>query len=386
MSKKCNNCGAYIEETAMFCPECGAKQISGSKICTKCGESLPLGASFCSECGTPINANSSPAAPAAASRAFSIEDLIKSKQQEYAVSQRKAIKEEQKRLAEEAERKAKEQARKEEEERLNREEEEKKKAEAKAKREGKKRQKEEQERFKREEEAAQKAEEQARKKASTEKKATKEKTATVQAVKPVKSEPQHESMEFVDLGLSVKWARCNLGAKEPEEFGDYYAWGEIEKYDFKDDRHYKFQVKGSGLTKYNTKETYGKVVDNIKQLELSDDAAHQILGGGWRMPTIMEVDELIKSCSLVSTTINGVKGLRIRSKIKGYTDKWIFLPAAGYGFYESPPKISSSYDCFYWTSSLYTRRPDSALTVFCDIVYEGRMDRYCGLSIRPVIK
>lgn len=203
---------------------------------------------------------------------------------------------------------------------------------------------------------------------------------------PAPEKPKPAPMEYVDLGLSVKWAKCNLGASAPEEFGDYYAWGETEKHDNTAHKDYKFFFKGRSLTKYNTKETYGKVVDNIKQLELSDDAAHQILGGGWRMPTMKEAEELKKNCKVFPATINGVKGLKIVSKIKGYTDKWIFLPAAGFLYYDKRSHIRTSDHCFYWTSSLYTRRPDCGLTIFCNDVYEGKMDRGDGLSIRAVTK
>ena len=203
---------------------------------------------------------------------------------------------------------------------------------------------------------------------------------------PSASAPKNpKPMEYVDLGLSVKWAKCNLGATAPEEFGDYYAWGEIENKDRYERNNYKYYGDG-GLSKYNTKDTYGSVVDNIKQLEFSDDAARQILGDGWRMPTMKEAEELKKNCKVFPVTINGVKGLKIVSKIKGFTDKWIFLPAAGYIYSDKRSHIRTSDHCFYWTSSLYTRRPDSGLTVFCNDIYEGKMDREDGLSVRPVIK
>ena len=406
--KKCINCGTDIEDAALFCPECGAKQISESVFCPNCGTQLPSGAAFCSECGTPINAETPAAAPVAVSGEFSVENLFKSRQQEYAASQQIAIKEEQKRLAEEAARKAEELARKEEEERIKREEEERKKAEAKAKREEEKRKKEEQARLKREEDERKKAEaadakrlkeeqerlkreEEAQKAVEANKKKAKEKATKVQAaepnindnaVEPVKIEPQHATMESVDLGLSVKWAKCNLGAKDPEEFGDYFAWGEVSpKDEYGYGSNYKHAVRGY-VTKYNTNSKYGNTVDGIKQLEPSDDAAHQILGGGWRMPTMKEVDELRTNCSISFTSINGVKGVKIKSKKKGYTDNWIFLPGAGY----RSDELRSSSKCYYWTSSLYTRRPDCGFKFFWDEVSEDCIERYYGLTIRPVMK
>ena len=186
-------------------------------------------------------------------------------------------------------------------------------------------------------------------------------------------------MEYVDLGLSVKWAKWNLGAKAPEEVGDYFAWGEVcPKPEYEMD-NYKFEEDGR-LTKYNTKETYGKL-DNIKQLELSDDAAHKILGGDWRIPTAKEAKELKDNCSFSRTTINGIKGFKVKSKVKGFTDKWIFLPDTGYKYSDD---VSFSKEGFYWTSSLYSRRPNCGLMIFCSLIDDDRCYRYHGLAIRPV--
>ena len=198
----------------------------------------------------------------------------------------------------------------------------------------------------------------------------------------VPEKPKQAPMEYVDLGLSVKWAKCNLGASVPEEFGDYFAWGETEKHDFTDNRKYKFSGKG-GLTKYNTKEAYGNVVDNIKQLELSDDAAHQILGDGWRMPTIKEMNELRLNCKVSKTVINGVPGEKYTSKVKGYTDKWIFLPGAGEWVGDSHHWKGT---CRYWTSTLYTRRPDCAMMLMDEVGEEKTYRSYSSLSIRAVTK
>lgn len=199
---------------------------------------------------------------------------------------------------------------------------------------------------------------------------------------PKPKQPERPQMEYVDLGLSVKWAKWNLGASAPEEIGDFFAWGELSpKSEYGYGNNYKFRDKGA-LTKYNTKATYGKV-DKLKQLELSDDAAHQILGGDWRMPTAKEVKELYDNCSFSRTTINGVKGRKLKSKIKGFTDKWIFFPDTGYRISND---ILLDKEGFYWTSSLYTQRPDSALTIFCNMINEGIVERYCGMPIRPVTK
>ena len=200
--------------------------------------------------------------------------------------------------------------------------------------------------------------------------------------KPKPKQTKRPRMEYVDLGLSVKWAKWNLGASAPEEVGDYYSWGELSPKPHYDSDNYKFREDWKTLTKYNTKESYGKV-DNVKQLELSDDAAHQILGGGWRMPTAKEAKELEDNCSWERMTIKGVEGWKYKSKIKGYTDKWIFFPDTGHKAYDM---LCGPDEGFYWTSSLYTRRPDCGLTLFCNSIYEGKVDRYDGMCIRPVTK
>ena len=185
----------------------------------------------------------------------------------------------------------------------------------------------------------------------------------------------------MDLGLSVKWATCNVGASKPEEYGDYFAWGETTPKSTYDWSTYKY-YNGSfdSLTKYNNKSSYG-TVDNKTTLELSDDAARANWGGSWRMPTKAEQDELREKCTWTWTTQNGVNGYKVTSKING---KSIFLPAAGYR-YDGSLYDAGSYGQ-YWSSSLYANCPGSAWDVFFYSAYVLRGDygRGCGFSVRPV--
>ena len=194
-------------------------------------------------------------------------------------------------------------------------------------------------------------------------------------------DPNTGNHEYVDLGLSVKWATCNVGATKPEEYGDYFAWGETQPKDYYDWSTYKW-CNGSKTThtKYNTSSSYG-TVDNKTTLDLSDDAARANWGGSWRMPTKAEQDELRNNCTWTWTTQNGVNGYKVTSKSNGNS---IFLPAAGYR------DGSSLYDAgsygFYWSSSLYTGYPGSAYYLFFG---SSRVDwyydyRYYGHSVRPV--
>ena len=204
----------------------------------------------------------------------------------------------------------------------------------------------------------------------------------------------------VDMGLpsGVKWASCNLGATKPEEYGDYYAWGEIKPYyssfnplkwnSGKENGYtwssYKWCMGTfTSMTKYCTDSGYGYngFMDGKSVLDPEDDVAHVILGGNWRMPTIEEFEELIKYSIFAWTTINGVNGCIITSKI---TWNSIFLPAAGLFGYTDLPSVGKM--CNYWSSSVVKDYPDNAwYWVFgADVSYKYRYYRYWGHSIRPV--
>lgn len=162
--------------------------------------------------------------------------------------------------------------------------------------------------------------------------------------------------EWVDLGLpsGLKWATCNIGASSPEEYGDYYAWGETSPKSEYSWRTYQFRKRGKDyeigkLYKYNTRSRYG-TVDRKTCLELSDDAAHVNWGGSWRMPTSEEFFELRQNCTFTWTSCDGQDGYKVTSKKNGSS---IFLPAAGaYGKYDTRVSGTGSYG-LYWSSSLF---------------------------------
>ena len=191
--------------------------------------------------------------------------------------------------------------------------------------------------------------------------------------------------EYVDLGLSVKWATCNVGAAKPEDYGDYFAWGETEPKSTYDWSTYKWCLGSHNtLTKYCTDSYYG-TVDNKAQLELSDDAARVNWGGSWRMPTWAERAELRENCSWIWVCQNGVYGYRVTSKKQGYTNKSIFLPAAGYRNDGSLYNAGSS--GYYWSSSLRPGYPSNAynLRFFSSYADCYSNDRYYGYPVRPVM-
>ena len=195
----------------------------------------------------------------------------------------------------------------------------------------------------------------------------------------------------VDLGLSVKWATFNVGAYKPEDYGYYYAWGETETKTDYNWSTYKYANGDYGLTKYCNKIEYGNngYTDSRTKLELSDDVARQKWGGSWRLPTEAEQYELCKSCTWTwyrsgNTEFNGVAGYKVTSKKSGYTDRFIFLPAAGYRN-DTYLNNVGSYG-FYWSSSLYTGYPINAyyLDFGSDDVHWRDYRRYSGFSVRPV--
>ena len=196
------------------------------------------------------------------------------------------------------------------------------------------------------------------------------------------NDPKNDTKEAVDLGLSVKWATCNVGATSPEKYGNYYAWGEIAPKSVYTWEFYKYTSGkyNTTLTKYNNSKTYGATVDSLTTLEASDDASTQNWGGSWRMPTSAEWEELIEKCTCTWTTKNGVKGC----EVKASNGNAIFLPAAGYRYMGNLKSVGK--DGYYLSSSLYTDDPNCIWCVFFYSYGVSEFDtyRYLGLSIRPI--
>ena len=194
-----------------------------------------------------------------------------------------------------------------------------------------------------------------------------------------------EAHEFVDLGLSVKWATCNVGASKPEEYGDYFAWGEVEPKNNYSLSTYKYcNGTNNSMTKYSAKNDVnrGEFYDNKIVLGPEDDAATVNWGGEWRMPTKEEQDELRNKCTWEWTTLNGVKGYAVI----GINRNVIFLPAAGcFGEWS---RLGTGVFGYYWSSSLYTNSSDNAyyLGSYSDKLYEYYFYRYFGLPVRAVCR
>lgn len=176
-----------------------------------------------------------------------------------------------------------------------------------------------------------------------------------------KDEPETpKEHEWVDLGLpsGTLWATCNVGADSPEEYGDYFAWGETEPKKIYQDSTYKW-CNGSYkvLTKYCTESRFGYngFDDGKTELDPEDDAAYVIWGQQWRMPTKEQQQELIEKCTWTWTKQNGVSG----RLVTGPNGNTLFLPAAGYRINESLISVGSW--GLYWSCSL---RSENSLNAY----------------------
>ena len=202
-------------------------------------------------------------------------------------------------------------------------------------------------------------------------------------------------VEYVDLGLpsGLKWAKCNLGASKPSDYGDYYAWGETAPKAEYTWATYKWMQAGQSESKYITKYTFADgqtggiwydssgnfIGDNLTTLRPADDAATQQLGSPWRMPTVDEIQELKENCTWLWTTQDGVNG----HQVDGPNGNAIFLPAAG-SRNGSVLKYAGSAGS-YLSSSLDTDSyRDRALDFWRTSVKVGLTRRDIGITVRPV--
>ena len=190
---------------------------------------------------------------------------------------------------------------------------------------------------------------------------------------------------YVDLGLpsGLLWASCNVGASSPEDYGDYFAWGETQPKSDYSWITYQHCMGDACLTKYCNNSDYGYngFTDNLTTLLPEDDAATANWGSGWRMPTKEEWQELYNYTTHTWTTQNGVNG-RLFTATNGNS---LFLPAAG--FRDGTSLGYAGTDGYYWSSSLRTHGlPLNAWSLsFSSGYYDmGSSGRLFGRSVRPV--
>ena len=203
-----------------------------------------------------------------------------------------------------------------------------------------------------------------------------------------------EVPDCVDLGLSVKWARTNLGAESEENLGDYFAWGETAPKEYYNVYQYKWaEIVNSMGTNYThyikycaTHDYSGWVYDGLVTLEKKDDAATMILGDGWRIPSTLEIQELIDKCEWTFTQRNGEYGYVITSKVPGYTDKSIFLPVTG--CMGGNQRLQYPEKSYYWSNEVVVLVPPVARALTFNSspssVACKDLPRINGAQIRPV--
>ena len=188
--------------------------------------------------------------------------------------------------------------------------------------------------------------------------------------------------EYVDLGLSVKWATMNVGAKTEEDYGHYYMWGSITP-NTPDECNWANTPFNNGATSYDT--TYfNSVKDTVipnKVLAKEYDVAVQIMGGDWRMPTKDECQELYKNTTQSWVTINGVNGRKFTSKTD--TSKYIFIPAAGY-YYNGSVSEVGTYG-YIWSSTISSPYSKARFLRFRSSTCGASTTERCyGMSVRGV--
>ena len=196
----------------------------------------------------------------------------------------------------------------------------------------------------------------------------------------------------IDLGLpnGTKWASCNVGATNPEEYGGYYAWGETEEKDVYNEVTYLYAtgVDGDGNGWYDDFHDdtgfYGIWQDLGDISGTEYDVAHVKWGGNWCMPTIDDIQELYNNCTCEWTTLNGKNGRKFTSKINGNS---IFLPAVGGRWDSGFDNVGSRGT--YWSSTQVSYVSDQANFLYFGSNYASWSEfghRGCGMSVRPVYK
>ena len=189
---------------------------------------------------------------------------------------------------------------------------------------------------------------------------------------------KENGFEYVDLGLAsgTMWAKCNVGADKPEDYGLLFQFGCVDGYKY-GDRNNKF-VEDDLTT------TSGKVYKETDVLDLDDDAAHVNMGGVWRMPTICQLKELYNNATYKVEIINGVKGMLFISNINS---KRLFVPFAGYWYNGNFAAVGSS--ARVWSSQVHAYNAHYAYRLSCyssDDAYILSNSRPNAFSVRGVFK
>lgn len=189
---------------------------------------------------------------------------------------------------------------------------------------------------------------------------------------------------YVDLGLpsGTLWATTNIGANFPEEYGLYFAWGEMEpKLDYSWATYRWCNGTESVMTKYCSDAAYGTPDDKF-ELDVEDDAAYVLWGSEWRMPSLEQFEELCSECKWSWTRVNGINGSLVESKVNGNS---IFLPAGGWMNGSTLELAGEKGYC--WSRTINNERCTGACYLgynSIDHYTNNYWGRYGGWCIRPV--
>ena len=194
--------------------------------------------------------------------------------------------------------------------------------------------------------------------------------------------------DYIDLGLpsGTLWATCNVGAESPDQYGDYFAWGETTPKTTYNWSNYQYSNGDyNQLTKYCSQSDFGfnGFTDDLKTLHADDDAATANWGEGWSTPTYKQWVELLSKCSHTWTVRNGVNGCLFTAR----NGNSIFLPAASSRM-DDDYRLTGD-DGSYWSSSLNKSYPDGAKGFKFIISYDDcdlydDLSRSSGRSVRAV--
>ena len=182
-----------------------------------------------------------------------------------------------------------------------------------------------------------------------------------------------DAQEPIDLGLpsGTLWSDMNVGAKIPEEYGDYYAWGEVNTKRYYGGVSKYMHYDDVCIKKYNYIPVPNWRRDNLLVLQFEDDAARRKLGDNWRMPTEEEMEELLENCVFQHYTLNGTRGYLVKNKKQDVVES-IFLPCAGHKE-EGNHRVLSGTTALYWTSSLDNIEEVNAISSRIQRVFNGEL-------------
>ena len=198
---------------------------------------------------------------------------------------------------------------------------------------------------------------------------------------------QQDGYYYVDLGLSVKWATCNVGSVLASDEGKLFQFGRVDGYRYNDSNNQfrtNAQNKQDTGNEYIPKTASGKTYNVRETLDLADDVAYINMGGAWRMPTKDEFEELLNNTTHKVKTINGIKGMLFTSKNNGHQ---LFIPICGY--WSEDDNFLNENDINVWSSQVHPSNVNNAFVLYCNPIGDANIDnlrRSHAFSVRGVFK